>query len=252
MKRSLRSVLWHVPIDREVDEELAFHAEMRRREGRPIDPAAVERVRQTCVHLARRRNRAMQVTMWLDERRTDIRVALRQLRRAPGFATVAVLTLSLGIGANSAIFALADATFLRQLPYPYPAERLVMAGESRGPGTFVTVAPADFRDWSEQNHTFDAMGATTGAPAAIVRPDGTPDPLPAEQVTSGFFEALGARPLLGRTFQPSDAAASRVVVLGEELWRTQFGGDPALVGRELAIGGQPFTVIGPSTASSTR
>jgi putative ABC transport system permease protein len=238
-----------VPIDREVDEELAFHAEMRRREGRPLEPGEMDAVRRACLVIARQTERRMRLTQWLDERRTDIRFALRQLRRAPGFAAVAVLTLALGIGANSAIFALADATFLRQLPYPYPAERLVMAGESRGPGTFVTVAPLDFRDWSQQNGTFDVMGATTGALAAIVRPDGTPEQLPAEQVTPGFFEALGIRPIAGRTFQPSDARQTRVVVLSEGFWRTQFAGDRAVVGRQLAIGGQPFTVIGVMPAS---
>ena len=249
MRRSLRSSLWRVPIDQEVEEELAFHLEMRRREGKPIDAADVERVRRACLEIAKRRDREMGLTIWLEERRADIRFALRQLRRAPGFTAVAVLTLALGIGANSAIFALADATFLRQLPYPYPAERLVMVGESRGPGTFITVAPGDFLDWAAQNRTFDVMGALTGATADLMHADGTPEQVPAEQVTPGFFEALGVRPMLGRTFQPSDSANPRVVVLGEAFWRTRLGADRAAIGRPLLIGGQPFTVIGVVPAS---
>ena len=249
MKRSLRSWLWRVPVEQEVEEELALHAEMRRQEGRPLDPDEMSQVRKACLQIARGRDRQWRVTQWLEGRRTDVRFALRQLRRAPGFASVAVLTLALGIGANSAIFALADATFLRELPYAYPAERLVMLSESRGPDTVVNVTPLDFRDWSAQNSTFDVMGATTGALASIVRPDGTPEQLPAEQVTPGFFETLGIQPVLGRTFRPSDSAAPRVVVLSEALWRTQFGGDRAAIGRPLAIGGQPFTVIGVVPAS---
>jgi putative ABC transport system permease protein len=244
MKRSLRSRLWRVPIDQEVEEELALHIEMRRREGKPMDPSDLEAVRRACLQIAKGRDRQMRMTQWLEERRTDVRFALRQLRRAPGFTAVAVLTLALGIGANSAIFALADATFLRQLPYPYPADRLVMIGETRGPGTFISVAPHDFLDWAAQNETFDVMGATMGSAAAIVRPDGMPDQIPSEQVTPGFFEALGVRPIVGRTFQPTDDANPRVVVIGERFWRAQFNGDPAAVGRPLAIGGQPFTVIG--------
>ena len=101
----------------------------------------------------------MRLTTWLEERRTDIRFALRQLRRAPGFAGVAVLTLALGIGANSAIFALADATFFRSLPFTHPADRLVMVWESRGPGTFIMATPPTMRDWSDQNRTLAAMAA---------------------------------------------------------------------------------------------
>src|SRR4029434_8524456 len=126
MKRSLRSWLWRVPIEQEVEDELALHAEMRRREGRPLDPDEMAQVRRACVDIARGSEREMRVTQWLEERRTDMRFALRQLRRAPGSAAVAVLTIALGIGANSAIFALADATFLRDLPFTQPGDRLVM------------------------------------------------------------------------------------------------------------------------------
>ena len=130
------------PLDQEVDEEIAFHVEMRTRElvERGLDPATarsmatarlgdVAQLKRTCVDLGRKRDREMRITQWLGELRDDVRFALRQLRRAPAFAAVAILTLALGIGANSAIFALADATLLRPLPYANP-DRLVTIWET--------------------------------------------------------------------------------------------------------------------------
>ena len=138
MKRSLRSWLWHVPIDQEVDEELAFHIEMRTRElvDKGLDPRIARemvlarigdatRLKRTCVDLGRKREREMRLTQWLEEFRDDARFAARQLRMSPGFTLVATLTLALGIGANSAIFALADATLIRPLSFAQP-DRLVM------------------------------------------------------------------------------------------------------------------------------
>jgi putative ABC transport system permease protein len=245
VKRSLRSWLWRVPIDQEVEEELAFHLEMRRREGKPIDAADVERVRRACVEIARRREREMRLTTWLEDRRTDVRFALRQLRRAPGFAAVAVLTLALGIGANSAIFALADATFFRALPFTQPADRLVMVWESRGPGTFITATPADYTDWSEQNRTLAATAAMMVAPATIVGRDGTPEQVPGQSVTIRFFDVLGVTPLAGRTFVPSDLRPSpQAVVVTERFWRERLGADPAAVGRGLVVNGRPLDLVG--------
>jgi putative ABC transport system permease protein len=141
MKRSLRSWLWRVPVDQEVDEELEFHIEMRTRElvDRGMDPEAaraaavarlgdVARLKRTCIDLGRKRDREMRLTEWLLEVRDDVKFALRQMRRSPAFAVVAVTTLALGIGANSAVFALVDATLLRPLPFPQP-DRLVMLSE---------------------------------------------------------------------------------------------------------------------------
>jgi putative ABC transport system permease protein len=144
MKRSLRSWLWGVPLEQEVDEELDLHIEMRTREliARGIDPATareqalaragdVARLKRTCVDIGRKRDREMRLTQWLEEFRDDLTFAIRQLRRSPAFTFVAALTLALGVGANSAMFALAYATLLRPLPFP-DGERLVFI-EERGP-----------------------------------------------------------------------------------------------------------------------
>jgi putative ABC transport system permease protein len=203
----------------------------------------------------------MRLITWIDERRADARFAFRQLRRAPGFTAVAVLTLALGIGANSAIFAVADATFFRPLPFTHAADRLMMVWESREGGPLMTTTPLDYHDWVAQNRTFDAMAAMTMAPATIAGPDGTPEQVPSQSVTLRFFDVLGVRPLLGRTFVAGDMQPNaHAVVIGEGFWRQRLGADPDVIGRELVVGGRSLDIVGvvpaafqltPSTAFTT-
>jgi putative ABC transport system permease protein len=261
MKRSLRPWLWWVPIDQEVDEEIAFHIEMRTRElvERGVDPREaraivlarvgdVSRLTRTCVDLGRRRDREMRLMQWLGEFRDDVKFTLRQLKAAPGFTLVAAITLALGIGANSAMFALTDATLLRPLPYP-ASDRLVMVLERSATFPRVPVSPANLRDWADQNQSFEVMGAITlgaGGGPLVEAPDGSLQSADRQTVSAGFFDVLGVTPLSGRTFRPGDAArgAQPVVVMGEALWRTRFGADPTVVGRVIRLNGEPFTVIG--------
>jgi putative ABC transport system permease protein len=257
MKRSLRSWLWKVPLDQEVDEELSLHVDLRTREliARGMDPKAaremaasrlgdVRRVKRTLLGIARKRDREMRVTQWLEEFGSDVKFAVRQLRRSPGFTVVAAITLALGIGANSAMFALTDATLLRPFPLPEP-DRLVMVWESFQTFERNAVASLNFRDWNERNQTFQAMAGAVGFPRRMAAPDGTIEEVPGMQVTSQFFDVLGVKPIAGRTFRPTDVAMPpNVVVLSEALWRTRFGGDRTLIGRTVRIDGQAFTVLG--------
>jgi putative ABC transport system permease protein len=192
----------------------------------------------------------MRLTQWIGERRDDVRFAVRQLRKAPGFAFVAVLTLALGIGANSAIFAVADATFLRGLPFAHPGDRLVMISERRGPDTFIAVSPADYNDWNAQNQTLAATAAVQLGLVRVPGPDGAMEQLPAQSVSVRFFDVLGVTPLVGRTFRESDLLPSpQSVVVGEAFWRSHLGADPAAVGRPLTINGMPLDLIGVVPAS---
>ena len=259
MKRSLRSWLWGLPVEQEVDEEIAFHLEMRTREliDRGMDPVTAREtararagdlagLKRSCIDLGRKRDRKMRLTQWSEEFRDDVRFAVRQLKASPAFTMVAVLTLALGIGANSAIFALADAALLRPLPYPGP-DRLVTASEARGGqsgGAVNAVNPIEYLDWSERNRTFDSMAAYLASERAMIGTDGIAEPIPAQAVTPTFFDVFRIAPIAGRTFRQSDIQAPNVVVLAEGFWRSHFGGDLTLIGREIRLDREVFTVIG--------
>ncbi len=259
MRRSLRSWLWRVPVQQEVDDELAFHVEMRTRElidaGVAPDDARrqalarlgdIAALRRTCVDLGERRDREMRLMEWLDEFRHDIRFALRQMRAAPTFTAVAVLTLALGIGANSAIFALADAALLRPLPFRDP-DQVVVLRERTPSGARTGVSPLNLADWQAGSPSLTATaGFGNGVGGMVMRGvDGSAETVSRQWVSSGFFEVLGVPSVVGRLFQPADDwAENEAVVLTEAYWRARFNGDPSIVGRDLVLDGEPYRVLG--------
>jgi putative ABC transport system permease protein len=259
MKRSLRSWLWRIPIEHEFDEEIELHIEMRTRElmDEGVEPQAARRmaiekmgdlaaVKRTCVDLGRKRDREMSITFWLEELRDDVAFAFRQLRHAPVFALVAVVTLALGIGANSAIFALVDATLLRPLPYAEP-HRLVTIWESSSATPRSLASPPNMVDWAARNRTFERITAYVPAVGSMVMAgrDGTAQTVSRQWVTPGVFDVFGVRPIAGRTFSPEDEQQRRrVVVLAESLWESRFDRNPAIIGSELRLDGDLWTVVG--------
>jgi putative ABC transport system permease protein len=259
MKRSLRSWLWRVPLDREVDEELALHLEMRTRElvARGMDPAAareralsrlgdVASLKHTMTTIGRRRDRDMRLTQWLDELRSDLKFAIRQLKGSPAFTLVATLTLALGIGANSAIFALVDATLLRPLPYGNP-DRLVSIWEKTATVPRSYGSPLNMLDWKTRSRTFEAVAGFTPVVGGMVMAgaDGNAETVARQWVTSEIFDVLGVRAIAGRTFSAEDEAKrANVAVMSEAFWRTRFNADPGVVGREIRLDGMLFTVVG--------
>jgi putative ABC transport system permease protein len=182
----------------------------------------------------------------LSEFRDDLRFAVRQLRAAPGFAAVAAMSLALGIGANSALFALVDATLLRPLPFREP-ERLVMMWERSPSSPRGRVSPLNLLDWSERSQAIEsAAGFIPGFGGGMVMagPDGMAETVPRQWVTVRFFDVLGVKAIAGRTFLPSDEKDANVVVMSEGLWRARLGGDPTVVGRSIRFDGAPYTVVG--------
>ncbi|MCB1629507.1 MAG: ABC transporter permease, partial [Xanthomonadales bacterium] len=183
---------------------------------------------------------------WWQDLWHDLRLAWRQLRSHPSFASVAILTLALGIGANAAIFALVDATLLRDLPLPQP-ERLLFLNETGPGGARSPVSPPNMDDWARQSQTIAAIGGYQPNVASMVmtHPDGTGENIARQWVSAGLFDALGLPALVGRMLTASDDRPdNNLVVLSEGFWRTQFHADPGIVGQALTLDGEPYTVVG--------
>jgi len=180
-------------------------------------------------------------TLW-----QDLRFAARMLRKSPGFTAVAVLTLALGIGANTAIFTVVNGVVLKPLPFPQP-DRLVMLLEKQlSDGTLGTVAPANFFDWREQSHSFDKMAAIDPYPDFILNGSGEPQRLTGAAVSSDFFSLLGIHIALGRDFLSEEdrPGYNRVVILSYSTWLHYFGGRPDIVGRQLTLNDTAYSVVG--------
>src|SRR5262245_2021424 len=174
----------------------------------------------------------------------DIRYSLRMMRRNPGFTCVAVLTIALGIGANTAIFSVVNAVLLRSLPYQDP-DRLVMVRHYNMHGAGDFVSGLDFLEWRDQAKTFEQVAAYR-TDTVDLSGRGAPERLSAGLVSANLFRALGIAPALGRAFtiEEDTAGAAPVVILSDGLWRRRFGGDPQVIGQGLILGGQSRTVIG--------
>jgi putative ABC transport system permease protein len=178
-----------------------------------------------------------------DEMFQDLRYGVRLLLKAPGFTIVAVLTLALGIGANSAIFSVVNAVLLRALPYR-EADRLVTVWEKNQTNEQNTISPANFFDWQAQNHVFAGLAAFTDTPTILG--DGVPEAVPGQRTTDNLFSVLGVNALLGRTFTPEDSkpGQNNVVVLSYGLWQRRFGGDVNVIGRKVLLNAADYVVIG--------
>ena len=183
---------------------------------------------------------------------SDIRYALRWLRRSPGFTAVAILSLAIGIGFNTALFTIVDAVLFRPLPVDRP-DRLVDVYTNSGDGdTYATSSYPDYLDLKAQNHVFSDMVAYSPIIAAVSAGDRSRMAL-GEVVTGNFFSVLGIKAALGRTILPSDdrPGADRVVVISHGMWTREYGANPTIIGQTIRIHGQPYTVIGVAQRSFT-
>ena len=180
-----------------------------------------------------------------------LRYTLRLLRKSPGFTAVAVLTLALGIGANTAVFSVVDAVMLRPLPYTAPG-RLVSLWETNDqrPGSRNNVAPANLVDYTRANRTFDGLAGIASTSMSLTRA-GAPEQLLGEAVTASLFAVLDVAPAIGRPFLAEEdrPGGEHVVILSDALWRGRFAADPNIAGRSIMLNGEPYEVVGVMPAS---
>jgi len=183
----------------------------------------------------------------------DIRYGVRGLWKRPGFTAVAVLTLALGIGANTAIFSVVNAVLLKPLQFRDP-DRLVMIWEDATFAGFPrnTPAPANYVDWKTQTQSFEDVAASAESTFNLTG-DGDPERVTAYKVTANFFPLFGVPPALGRGFTADDdrPGAQKVAVLSHALWQTRYGSDPQIVNRDIQLDGEKYTVLGVMPAGIT-
>ena len=247
----LRGMFRRERLDQDLDEELRAHLEMRAADNLAAGMSP-EQARQEAqkrfgnTALLKEDTREVDIVGWLEEAARDFRHALRMLLRNPGFTVVAVLTLALGIGANTAIFSVINSVLLHPLPYHDP-DNLVMVWESnsqhRNPHN--TVSPPNFLDWQSRNTVFSSMAFVFDERDNLTG-NGEPQEVVVQDVSASFFSLLGVDPIIGPGFTPENGQPghANVVILSYGLWKERFAGDPAVVGKSILLNGHPETVVG--------
>jgi predicted permease len=266
MTRKLFRLPWRTArsIGDDVDDELRFHIAMRAEElqshGLAPDAALAEATRQfgdleDARRYLRRMDRGTEAARrrrdYMGELKHDIGYALRKLRSAPSFTITALLTLALGIGANTAIFSVVHGVLMKPLPFPHPEQLVRIWSDNRDAGlTHSAVSPVDLDDWRAQRSAFTDMGGywyVEGGSGIDMTGEGEPQRLSTAFVEPGFFPALGVRPEIGRLPREDEmhrGGPDKVVVLSHAFWRSRFAGSRSVVGSTLTLDGAPYEILG--------
>ena len=214
-------------MDLETDRLLRELARVERRA--PLDPPVLGNARHTVMS-----------TLW-----QDLKYAARSLRLNPAYTSIVIATLTLGIGANAAIFSVADAVMLRPFPFP-DVDRIVVLNETtRREQQTMSVAWPTFQDWKAQNQSFEHLGIYRNTVAILTGGD-RPERLLGAIASSGVFGAMGVTPIAGRVFTAADdhPDAAKSVVISERLWRGRFDADPSILGRAIVLNNEPHVIVG--------
>src|SRR5499426_763195 len=255
IRSRLRALFRRKSVLRDIEEELRIHVEMETeiniKRGMPPDEARAAALKSFGA-MVRNTERGYDIRGggWLETLWQDMRFGARMLWKKPGFTLIAVLTLALGIGANTAIFTLVNAVFLQPLPVAEPARLMSVFGmdeNNRGAQTdFNTISWPNFKDYRGQNDVFTGMIAFQNI-VLNFSAGGEPERIGGMIVTGNYFDLLGVKAAIGRTFLPEEdrtPGTHPVIVLSYGAWQLRFGGDPAIVGRAIKLNGLDYTVVG--------
>ena len=249
----LRALFHPTATDNALNEEIRFHLELETEKNLRLGMSRADARRLAVAHFGgvqrvREEHRDVRRLQWIEDFAGDVRFALRTLRRTPALATAAIVTLTLGIGANVAIFSAVNAVVLRPLPFPAQHRLMVITEENPEKHWHLqTAAPANLLDWRAGVSDFDDVtGYVDGVGRSTLTGRGDPQILNASYVMGNFFSTLGARAALGRalTFDDTWRGGSPVVVLSDRGWREHFAADPSVVGKSATIDGATFEIVG--------
>jgi predicted permease len=259
MRLRLRSALSRRQVEQDLEAELRDHLERQLEVHRSagLSPAEAQRAALRDfgnVPLIQDQCRDQRRLNLIDDLRRDVTYALRSMRKSPAFTIVAVLSLALAIGANTAIFSIVNAVLLRPLPFEEP-ERLVRIFTKTPDGRTFELSPGKFYGWQRDAQSFEGMAVypCCGFRELALTGTGAARAVRTIAVSAGFFDIIRVRPALGRVFRPEEdtPGGKFVVVLSDGFWRTEFGGDPHVIGRMLQLDDRPYTIVGVMPASAS-
>jgi hypothetical protein len=260
MRRRNRHSFWRVPVNREVNEELEQHIELQVRrymqDGMTEEEARARavkrfgdraRIEDECRDIRTDMETDMRRSEFRDELRQDVVFALRGFRRNPLFTAVAVLTIGIGVGANTTIFSVVNTVLLKPLPYGNAARNVVLFNSYNHEGLdHTSLAAGELYDMRETMRSVDAIAGIHPVSATLTADGSDPEPLSAYEVTPNLFDVVGVRPERGRAFLADEGATAgpQVAVLTHSLWMRRFAGDPAILGKQIVVNALPRTVVG--------
>ena len=251
IKRLIGS-LRRTTVEQDLDDEIRFHIDQQTEKNIGIGMSPDEARRSALIAFGGRERfkddaRDEVLSRTWEDLRQDLRYGIRMLRKSPGFTTVAVLSLALGIGANTAVFSVVNAVVLQPLPYAEPDRLVNIAVKDDAAPHPSVLSAADFRAVAEQARGFSAIGAVSYVSGGVTLTGrGNPEQVQATRLTAGVLPALGVPPLLGRTMLPAEdqTGGERVVVLSYRFWHERFAGSPDAIGQALTLEGEPHTIVG--------